>query len=147
RATRATSSASTVPSVRTPDLAAPGAGGVDVLIPTCNRPTALAVTLTALFTQTWPRLRVVISDQGDVGALAACPEFSAALRLLRARGHEALLLRRLPRRGLAEQRQFLLDQAVAPRVLFLDDDVVLEPDLIERLVRALDGAGCGFVGS
>jgi hypothetical protein len=48
---------------------------------------------------------------------------------------------------LAEQRQFLLDQATAPRVLFLDDDIILEPDLLERLVRVLDRERCGFVGS
>lgn len=120
---------------------------VDVLIPTCNRPAALAVTLTALYAQTWPALRIVISDQGDVGELAGCGEFAAVLRLLRAGGREVVLRRRLPRRGLAEQRQFLLDQARAPLALFLDDDVILEPDLIERLVGALEEARCGFVGS
>ena len=33
-------------------------------------------------------------------------------------------------------RQFLLDQAVAPYVLFLDDDVILEPDVIGRAAEA-----------
>lgn len=131
----------------TPAAPSDAAPVVDVLIPTCNRPAALAVTLTALFAQTWPALRIVISDQGDVGALAASGELAAVLRLLRAHGREVQLLRRLPRRGLAEQRQFLLDQARAPLLLFLDDDVVLEPDLVERLVRAIGEGGCGFVGS
>jgi hypothetical protein len=57
------------------------------------------------------------------------------------------LLRNWPRRGLAHQRHFLLEQARADRVLFVDDDVLLEPDLIERMVRALRESGCGFVGS
>jgi GT2 family glycosyltransferase len=120
---------------------------VDVLIPTCNRAAALAVTLTSLFAQTHAALRIVISDQGEAGVLAASGELAALLRLLRSQGREVQLLRHLPRRGLAEQRQFLLEQARAPWLLFLDDDVVLEPDLIERLLRAIRAAGCGFVGS
>jgi hypothetical protein len=56
------------------------------------------------------------------------------------------VLRHLPRRGLAEHRQFLLDQATAEKCLFLDDDIWLEPGALERLSRALDELGCGFVG-
>ena len=119
---------------------------VDVLIPTCNRPAALAVTLTALFAQNFPSLRVVVSDQGEAEACAA-GEVRAMARLLASRGVAIELHRHLPRRGLAEQRDFLLGRAAAQYVLFLDDDVVLEPDLIARMVRALRRAGCGFVGS
>ncbi len=36
---------------------------VDVLIPTYRRAAALAVTLGSLVGQTYPRLRVVVSDQ------------------------------------------------------------------------------------
>jgi glycosyltransferase involved in cell wall biosynthesis len=54
--------------------------------------------------------------------------------------------RHLPRRGLAEQRQFLLDQASARYALFLDDDVLCEPDLLERLLAVLVEQACGFVG-
>ena len=122
---------------------------VDVLIPTYNRPTALAVTLTSLAAQSAPSLRIVVSDQSDAdaGPLEAVPELGTLLRLLRLRGHEVELHRHLPRRGMAEQRHFLLAQARAPYALFLDDDVILEPDLVERLVRAIEGARCGFVGS
>jgi len=118
---------------------------VDVLIPTCGRPAALAVTLAALVCQTWRGFRIVVSDQsaGDADA----PEARAALRVLRARDHAAEWHRHLPRRGMAEQRQFLLEQADAPYVLFLDDDVIVEPDLIERLLRAVERERCGFVGS
>lgn len=119
---------------------------VDVLIPTCQRPAALAATLTSLFAQTL-RLRVVISDQGESLRAEQSGEVQAALRLLRARGHEVELHTHLPRRGLAEQRDFLLRQAHAPFVLFLDDDVVIEPDLVERMLRAIREQDCGFVGS
>lgn len=120
---------------------------VDVLIPTCDRPGALAVTLTALFAQTRAPLRIVISDQGKRHKALGAEEVQAVLRLLGSRGHAVEVHRHLPRRGLAEQRDFLLRQARAPYVLFLDDDVVIEPDLVDRLLRTLREQGCGFVGS
>jgi GT2 family glycosyltransferase len=121
---------------------------LDVLIPSCGRPAALAVLLTSLAAQTAGRLRVVVSDQGDDGGdpRPGARELVAVRRLLEARGHTVELHRHLPRRGVAENRQFLLEQARAPRVLFLDDDVILEPDLLARLVRHLDDERCGFVG-
>lgn len=120
---------------------------VDILIPTCNRPTALAVTLTALVWQSHPALRIVVSDQGDEDVFAACGELRNLRRLLQDHGREVEVHRHLPRRGIAEHRQFLLDQSHAPHVLCLDDDIVLEPDLVQRLQQALVQAGCGFVGS
>jgi GT2 family glycosyltransferase len=119
---------------------------VDVLIPTCDRPAALAVLLTSLAAQTHRAFRVVVSDQSETGVPFAAGEVRAIVRLLRARGHAVELHRHLPRRGLAEQRQFLLEQADAPAVLFVDDDVILEPDLLARLVTTLEEERCGFVG-
>lgn len=120
---------------------------VDVLIPTCNRACALAVTLTSLAAQTLAGLRIVISDQSDSAGVFDKPELKAVLRMLRAGGREVVALRHMPRRGMAEQRSFLLSQARAPYCLFLDDDVLLEPDLVERLLAAIRAQQCGFVGS
>jgi GT2 family glycosyltransferase len=120
---------------------------VDVLIPTRERPTALAATLATLIGQTCRKFDVVVANQSDGKASFDSGETAAITRLLRARGHGVTLLRNFPRRGLAQQRQFLLDQSQAPLVLFIDDDVLLEPDLIERLRRALMQSGAGFVGS
>ena len=123
---------------------------VDVLVPTCDRPQALAVTLTSLAAQTLADFRVVVSDQSErpdlpEGAIRA-PEVLTPLRLLEARGRQVETHRHLPRRGLAEQRQFLLDRAAAPYALFLDDDVLCEPDLLERLLAVMLDQQCGFVG-
>jgi GT2 family glycosyltransferase len=120
---------------------------IDVLVPTCNRPAALAVTLTALGAQTWPALRIVISDQSDGAGAFSHGEVQAVLRYLRAAGRQAETWRRLPRRGMAEQRAFLLAQAQARYCLFVDDDVILEPDLVARLHAVIEREGCGFVGS
>jgi GT2 family glycosyltransferase len=126
---------------------ATGHAGVDVLVPTCDRPAALAVTLTALAAQTCQLLRIVVSDQSARASVFESGEVLAVLRYLRARGRVVETLRHLPRRGMAEQRAFLLAQARAPYCLFLDDDVILEPDLVERLHRSIVELGCGFVGS
>jgi GT2 family glycosyltransferase len=120
---------------------------VDVLVPTCHRAGALAVTLAALGAQTMAPLRIVISDQSSGSGAFGRAEVQAVLRYLRARGHAVEPLRHLPRRGLAEQRAFLLSQAQAPYCLFLDDDVILEPDMVERLHRTIVQQACGFVGS
>jgi GT2 family glycosyltransferase len=122
---------------------------IDVLVPTCNRPAALAVTLAALGAQTWPSLRIVVSDQSDGDGAGACGhgEVQAVLRYLRATGREVVTWRNLPRRGMAQQRAFLLQQVQAHYCLFLDDDVILEPDLVARLHAVIEAEGCGFVGS
>lgn len=120
---------------------------VDVLIPTCNRPGGLAVTLACLIGQRFDDFRVLVSDQSDGPASYddACAQ--ATLRVLAAMGRSVRMWRNLPPRGLAQQRQALLDAATAPYVLYLDDDVILEPQALERLVTAMDHAACGFVGS
>ena len=124
----------------------PGHVVVDVLVPTCNRPAELAVTLAGLAGQADPAFAVVISDQsaGDPGW--EHPAVAAMVRVLEAQGRPVTLLRHLPRRGLAEHRQFLLEQSTADQCLFLDDDVWLEPGALERLSAALDQLACGFVG-
>lgn len=127
---------------------------IDVLIPTYNRPAALAVTLTSLIAQTFNDFRIVISDQTEAhdasdshSDVFATGEVKAALRVLRSHQHSVETHRHLPRQGIAEHRQFLLDQATAPYILFLDDDLILESYVIEQMFRAIREEGCGFVGS
>ncbi|MDQ0798900.1 glycosyltransferase family A protein [Arthrobacter sp. SLBN-112] len=119
---------------------------VDVLVPTCNRPAELAVSLAGLAAQSEQAFAVVISDQSAGQPAWEHPAAAAMVRVLEAQGRPVRLLRHLPRRGLAEHRQFLLDQSTAERCLFLDDDVWLEPGALELLSQALDELRCGFVG-
>lgn len=120
---------------------------LDLLIPTYSRPTALAVTLTSLCAQTYRNFRVIISDQTEASNPLETGEVQAALRVLQAHGHRLSLHKHLPRRGIAEQRQFLLDQATAPYVLCLDDDLILEPWVIQNMMQAIEQQKCGFVGA
>ena len=90
---------------------------------------------------------ITLSDQSDAAPAWEAPAVLAMVRVLRHRGHRVQLLRNLPCRGLAQQRAFLLDQSRARYVLFLDDDVWLEPAVTARLRHAIQTLGCGFVGS
>jgi len=120
---------------------------VDVLIPTFRRKTGLAVLLTSLFGQTFRDFDVTISDQTPEGEeYVESVEIQTLVRALRWRHHHVTLLRHLPRRGMAEQRNVLLQQSRSPYVHFLDDDVLLEPDTLERMLRVLREEECGFVG-
>lgn len=119
---------------------------IDVLIPTRDRPAALAVTLAGLAAQTESRLRIVISDQSESQGSIEGFEVTALRRVLELHGIEIESHHHLPRRGMAEQRAFLLSKASSPFVLFLDDDLLLEPDVISRMLLAIRTEECGFVG-
>ncbi|MDH2445400.1 glycosyltransferase [Amnibacterium sp. CER49] len=119
---------------------------VDVLIGTVGRTSELAVTLAGLAAQDDPPFRVILSDQSDGHPLAADPAVQSMLRVLALQGRDPQVLRHGPRRGMAEHRDFLLRQAGAPYVLFLDDDIWLEPGSLARLHEAIERLGCGFVG-
>jgi glycosyltransferase involved in cell wall biosynthesis len=119
---------------------------IDVLIPTRNRSAELAVTLAGLAAQAGPAFRVVISDQSDDAPSYDAPPPRAMISQLERTRHPVVVHRHLPRLGLAEHRQFLLEQAESPHVLFLDDDVWLEPGTLARMHTALLALRCGFVG-
>ncbi|MFL5691512.1 MAG: glycosyltransferase family 2 protein [Ktedonobacteraceae bacterium] len=120
---------------------------VDVLIPTCERKTGLAVVLTSLLGQTFTDFDVVVSDQTrDDATYLESIEIQTLVQALRWHGHNVKLHHHLPRHGLAEQRQFLLEQSRAPYVHYLDDDVLLDPPVMERMLAVLREEQCGFVG-
>lgn len=119
---------------------------VDVLIPTCNRTTGLAVVLAGLLGQSFTDFDLVISDQSDGPGPFASAEIRTLVQALEWHGHKVSMHRHMPRRGLAEQRHFLLSQSTAAYVQFIDDDVVLAPEVMARMVRVITAEGCGFVG-
>ena len=120
---------------------------VDVLIPTYHRKTGIAMVLTSLLGQTFTDFNVIISDQThEEDYYLDSIEIQTAVRALRWHGHKVTLHHHLPRHGLAEQRQFLLEQSRVPYVHFLDDDVLLEPEVMQRMLSVLQHERCGFVG-
>lgn len=120
---------------------------VDVLIPTCGRKTGLAIVLTSLLGQSFRDFNVIISDQTpEERAYLDSIEIQTLVRALRWHGHEVTMHRHLPRLGMAEQRQFLFEQSHAPYVHFIDDDVILDPPVMQRMVEVIQAERCGFVG-
>ncbi len=120
---------------------------LDVLIPSFSRPPALSVTLTSLTGQTFRDFRVVVSEQNDDDDVANRGDIQAVANVLRSHGNPVEIYKHLPRRGMAEQRQFLLEHAQAPYCLYIDDDLILEPWLLKSMIQAMQTAQCGFIGS
>jgi GT2 family glycosyltransferase len=124
---------------------------VDILLTTCNRLESFIMTLAGVAGQTVGDIHLVVGDQS-----AAPVTESAVVRSLfgvirsRAGGDGAGAVEyhyRVPSLGIAEQRHFLLSRAVTGRVLYLDDDVLMEPWVLAALMETLDEEGCGFVGA
>lgn len=118
---------------------------VTILIPTYNRLTALASTLTSLISQTYTDFNVVISNQSDE-QLYQHPSIQTITRILQTHGQSISFYHHLPRRGMAEQRDFLLSKSESTYSLFLDDDIILEPWVLGNLIRTLEKYKIGFVG-
>lgn len=119
---------------------------VAILIPTYNRTTALAATLASLYAQTFHDFSIHISDQSDHNDTLTDNSIQTLIRLFENRGNAVRTFRNLPKHGMAQQRQFLLDTSDAPYSLFLDDDIFLEPFVVGNMVQALEETGIGFVG-
>lgn len=119
---------------------------IAVLLPTCDRLQPLIFTLCGLVNQTLSRFHLILADQGREAA-GEIPVVRSLRRILEARGATVEWHRREQVHGIAEQRDFLLKRASADMVLFLDDDVFMEPWVLARLVEVLLQEQCGFVGA
>src|SRR5579875_3239351 len=119
---------------------------VDILLPTYNRLTSLVMTLSGVAVQTLTDLRVIVADQGEQ-PVEQEQVIQTLRRVIEARGGYVEWRTRPQIHGIAEQRDFLLRQATANAVLYLDDDVFMEPWVVERLLETLTAQQCGFVGA
>ena len=107
----------------------------DILLPTCNRLASLVMTLGGVAAQTTRDMRVIVADQSDQ-PVADDPVVQTLGRVIEERGGAVEWHHRPRLHGIAEQRDFLLRQATADTVLYLDDDVLMEPWVLERLLAA-----------
>lgn len=91
-------------------------------------------------------LHVVVSSQGRHRAEDSAVARAVA-RVISSRGGSVEWRHREPR-GIAEQRHFLLQRAAdSDAVLFLDDDVFMQPSVVQCLLSVLESDNCGFVGA
>ena len=119
---------------------------IDILLPTCNRLESLIFTLGGIAAQSLTGFRLIVADQSDRDARASAA-VQSLLRIIQAHGSQVDWHWRRPVHGIAEQRHFLLEQASADTVLFIDDDVYMEPWVAERLLEKIQEQGCGFIGA
>ena len=109
---------------------------VSVIIPTKNRPVDLVNTVGSLFLQTVKPLELIIVDQtpDEESFLAIHKLYTEAeqdqgqLIYL----HEPMIF------GASMARNRAMEVATGDVVLFLDDDVILEPDFIEALLETYE---------
>src|SRR5512141_317767 len=103
---------------------------IDVLLPTCNRLASLVMTLGGVAAQSENALRVIVADQ-SAEAVYESPVVRTLFRVIEARGGSVDYHHRPQVHGIAEQRQFVLERALAADVLYLDDDVLMEPWVVQ----------------
>jgi glycosyltransferase involved in cell wall biosynthesis len=119
---------------------------VDVLLPTYDRLTSLIMTLSGVAAQTLTNLRVIVADQSQE-PVEQEQVIQTLQRVIELRGGSVEWHMRPQINGIVEQRDFLLRRATADAVLYLDDDVFMEPWVVERLLETLQVQHCGFVGA
>ncbi len=115
-------------------------------MPTINRLSSLILTLSGVAAQTLGDVRVIVSDQSD-SPVEDEPVIMTLRRIIEARGGSVEWHYRSPSQGIAEQRDFLLKQSTAEYILYLDDDVFMEPWVLQKLVDVLREQRCAFVGA
>jgi hypothetical protein len=119
---------------------------VDILLPTYNRLTSLILTLSGVASQDFTDFHVIVSDQ-SAEPVENEPVVRTLQRIIEARGGTVEWHTRPQVHGIVEQRHFLLERSTAPAVLYLDDDVFMEPWVVGKLLQVLRDTGAGFVGA
>jgi glycosyltransferase involved in cell wall biosynthesis len=119
---------------------------VDILLPTCNRQESLILTLSGVASQTFQDYHLIVADQSEEPA-ANSPVVQSLLRIIEARGGTHEWHYRVPSLGIAEQRHFLVNQASSKMILYLDDDVWMEPWVLQKMVDELNHQKCAFIGA
>jgi glucosyl-dolichyl phosphate glucuronosyltransferase len=107
---------------------------VSVIIPTKDRSADLARTIETLLQQTVQPLELIIVDQ------SAEPTFTRKIKIPTVYIHDPTLS------GLTAARNNSMKVARGDIWLFLDDDVLLEPDFIEKMLEAYDTNVTGVSG-
>ena len=98
---------------------------VSVIIPTKNRPEDLRRTLQSIATQTRRPDEIIVVDQSSSSSELDKSDLPVTITYI----HDASIS------GLTEARNVAMDRAIGDIWLFLDDDVILEPQYLDELVR------------
>ena len=96
------------------------------IIPTAGRPEVLRRTFESIFAQSAvPEEIIIIDASPDDATRLVCEQFPSTTYL------------KATQRGAAQQRVEGLARSARPNILFLDDDIILEPHCLARLEQGL----------
>jgi glycosyltransferase involved in cell wall biosynthesis len=98
---------------------------VSVVIPTFNRPTLLEEAVQSVLAQTSPALEIIIVDDGSRA------EYRPRIRALADLGSQVVIYSFASNRGVSSARNFGLEKAKGDYILFLDDDDLIHPHMLE----------------
>ncbi len=101
------------------------APAVSVIIPTFNRPAFLEEAVQSVLAQTISDYEIIVIDNGSEG------RFQARIQDVRRFGAHISMYRLPPARGVSAARNFGLEKATGDYVVFLDDDDLLHPQMLE----------------
>ena len=107
---------------------------ISVIIPTYNRPRFLAQAVHSVLAQTHPVFEIIIVD--DCSSLEHRPAISAVGRLdERVRFHYFD-----ENRGVSAARDYGIDKSTGDYILFLDDDDLLHPKMVQSCLDKFNGS-------
>ena len=117
-----------------------GSNKVAILVCVKDRPTEIALLLQSLRTQTYKNFDVFILDDQSGTPLPTYHFFNCIITLLKMDGHKVFLKTTEFTHGVSRARQAVVDWAKDDYEYLcrVDDDVILEPDYLERLFKVLD---------
>lgn len=121
-----------------------GVALVAVIIPARNAEETISATLDSLLNQSFQDWEAIVVDDGSTDRTAAIANGYTRL-------DSRFTLREGPARGVSAARNVGLAASAAPLILFLDADDMLQPDMIDRMVGALesdptaDAVHCGWI--
>jgi GT2 family glycosyltransferase len=112
---------------------------VSIIVATCNRPDDLRACLEGLLVQTVQPLEVIVVDDGNLEAVPLAQAFAdKGIRC-------GYFKKQSP--GLTRSRNVGIRNARGEILVFLDDDTVVGPDIIERLLEHYQDASVVGVGA
>lgn len=112
-----------------------------IMIAYKDRPTELAMLLCSLYTQIYKDFDIYILDDQSGTPLTTYHFFNCVINLLKCQGFKIYIIRTEFPHGVSKARQRLVDEALKKEYKYLarvDDDVYLESDFLERLIKVIE---------
>ena len=112
-----------------------------VLICVRDRPTEIAMLLCSLYTQTYKDFDIYILNDQSGTPLTTYHFFNCIINLLKMKDFKVYLINTEFPHGVSKARQRIVDEALKKDYKYLarvDDDVYLEQDFLERLIKVIE---------